>query len=484
MPRHAAVLLVAFAAWSWPAPARSQGLPDTRPWADRGDPASAMVEGLHRFADRETAAGVGLRRARWAIDATSPESYARSVGPNRERFARIIGAVGPRSSPVELAYVSAPDSPAKVAQGGGLAIFAVRWRVYPGVEAEGLLLEPSGEIRADVVAIPDGSSSPEAFAGIATGAGAGSGMAVDLARQGCRVLVPTLLDRTDEFSGNPKVRMTNLSHREWIYRMAYEAGRHPIGYEVDEVRAAVDWFRRTGPPGRPIGVAGHGEGGLIALYAAAVDPRVDGAWVAGYFGPREQVWREPIDRNVWGLLAEFGDAEIAGLIAPRALVVEACGAPEFAGPLPPRGGRADAASGSIKSPAIEDVRREFARVATLVPGSGPGADGHRDEPGRGARGRARPFPGEAGDRGQGGRGCPGPPRPPPVVRPPGPDGAAGRATGRVHAGVDPDLGAAPLRLLVAGRRLVPRGLGEVDPAAPRGVRGRADRQALRGPGAD
>ena len=28
--------------------------------------------------------------------------------------------------------------------------------------------------------------------------------------------------------------------------MAYETGRHVIGYEVDEVRAAVDWFTRDG----------------------------------------------------------------------------------------------------------------------------------------------------------------------------------------------------------------------------------------------
>jgi hypothetical protein len=336
MSRRFAPSLVALAALILSARSWSQELPGTKAWVDRGDPASAMVEGLHRFADRETLASVGLRKERWNIDGSSPEAYARSVEPNRERFARIIGAVGERVAPVELSYVSSPDSPAKVAEGSGVAILAVRWSVYPGVEAEGLLLVPEGEIRADMVAVPDCSISPEAFAGLAPMSG--SPVALNLARQGCRVLVPTLLDRTDEFSGNPKVRMTNLSHREWVYRMAYEAGRHVIGYEVDEVRAAVDWFKRTAPKGRPIGAVGHGEGGLIAFYAAAVDTRIDGVCVAGYFGPREQLWREPIDRNVWGLLAEFGDAEIAGLIAPRALVIEVCPTPEVKGPFPPREG--------------------------------------------------------------------------------------------------------------------------------------------------
>ena len=97
-------------------------------------------------------------------------------------------------------------------------------------------------------------------------------------------------------------------------------------------------------------MVGYGEGGLIALYAAAADPRIDAAWVGGYFGPREAVWREPIYRNVWGLLEEFGDAEIAGLIAPRALLVEACRGPEVAGPAAPRDGRAGAAPGRLTTP--------------------------------------------------------------------------------------------------------------------------------------
>ena len=370
MPRRLAPFLLILAAGFPTDPAWSQTLPGTKPWTDRRDPASAMVEGLHRFADREIEASVDRRKARWKVDATSPEAYAKSVEPNRERFTRIIGAVGARVAPVELSYVSSPESPARVAEGGGVAIFAVRWGVYPGVEAEGLMLVPEGEVRADVVAVPDCASSPEAFAGLAPGPGAG--LALRLARQGGRVLVPTLIDRTDEFSGNPDVRMTNLSHREWVHRMAYETGRHPIGYEVDEVRAAVDWFRREGTPRRPIGVVGHGEGGLIALYAAAVDTRIDVAWVAGYFGPREQVWREPIDRNVWGLLAESGDAEIAGLVAPRGLVVEASSAPRVDGSPPPRKGRNDASPGVVAAPRAGEVKGEFARIEAVVPESARG----------------------------------------------------------------------------------------------------------------
>src|SRR5262249_48806584 len=80
---------------------------------------------------------------------------------------------------------------------------------------------------------------------------------------------------------------------------------------------AVDWMKAGPSQGWKVGVAGYGEGGLVALYAAATDPRIDAALVSGYFGPRERVWAEPIYRNVWGLLREVGDAELATLVAPR-----------------------------------------------------------------------------------------------------------------------------------------------------------------------
>ncbi len=346
--------------------ARAQSLPGTTLWENRGDPASDMVAGIGRYLDRALSASVETRASHWKRDTSSAELYAKSIESNRKRFETIVGAVGERVSPVELVFVSAPDSPAVVAETGRFRAFAVRWSVYPGVDAEGLWLEPKGEVKANVVAMADCDATPEQLAGLTPGLGGNSQVARLLAEAGCRVLVPTLIDRSDEFSGHPLVRMTNLTHREWVYRMAYETGRHIIGYEVDKVRAALDWFTRDGEPKRPIGVVGHGEGGLIAFYSAAVDPRIDAAWVAGYFGPREGVWQEPIYRNVWGLLDEFGDAEIASLVAPRSLLIEACRAPEVDGPPPPRNGRNDAASGQLTTPEASAVATEFDRIPPLT----------------------------------------------------------------------------------------------------------------------
>ena len=55
-----------------------------------------------------------------------------------------------------------------------------------------------------------------------------------------------LISRRTELSGHPGVRLTKQPHREFIYRPAFEMGRHIIGYEVQKVLAAVDWWKRSG----------------------------------------------------------------------------------------------------------------------------------------------------------------------------------------------------------------------------------------------
>ncbi|MDE0084291.1 MAG: prolyl oligopeptidase family serine peptidase, partial [Candidatus Poribacteria bacterium] len=128
------------------------------------------------------------------------------------------------------------------------------------------------------------------------------------------------------------------------------------------VLSLVDWMSSFD---EPIGVMGYGEGGLIAFHSAAVDERIQAAVVSGYFQSREEVWREPIYRNVWGLIHEFGDAEIASLIAPRPVIVEASRGPEVIGPPPRRDGRGGAAPGQLVSPPIKSVETEFNRARTV-----------------------------------------------------------------------------------------------------------------------
>ena len=342
-----------------PAPGQTQ-LPGTRALEPGGDPAVQMVEAIHSYLDHEATRARGLRG---------------TGTPDRELLRRIIGAVDRRIAAPVPRVESEAGTPPEIAAGSAYRVYAVRWPVFDDVDAEGLLLEPAGRPKARVVAIPDADVTPEALAGLAPGLAASAQFARRFAESGCEVLVPVLIDRRDTWSGIPGVRMTNQPHREWIYRMAFEAGRHIIGYEVQKVLAAVDWFAAQGGP---IAVAGRGEGGLIALHAAALDPRIGAALVSGYFRPRDAVWREPIYRDVWGLLRDYGDAEIARLIAPGRLIVEAIGYPEIAGPAAETRDRRGAAPiGALTAPSLEDVRREAERAGPgrirIVESDGPRA---------------------------------------------------------------------------------------------------------------
>jgi dienelactone hydrolase len=225
------------------------------------------------------------------------------------------------------------------------------------------------------------------IAGLQPGLELSSQLAQRLALAGCRVLVPVLIDREDTWSGLEGFHYTNQPHREFLYRMAYEMGRHLIGYEVQEVLSAVDWFVRT-QPDVPIGVAGYGEGGLLAFYSAALHTRIGAALVSGYFGPLDRLWQQPIYRNVWSLLEEFGQEGVVSLIAPRALIVEAARAPELDGPPPATNDRSGAAPGVIRTPAFDEVRAEFdrARVAFDRLGAGGNVELIASGDGRGAAG--------------------------------------------------------------------------------------------------
>ena len=148
--------------------------------------------------------------------------------------------------------------------------------------------------------------------------------------------MPVLINRRQaEPSGLASGPAGALSRRDLINRQAFPLGRHILGYEVQKVLAGVDVLlagNAGDAAGIPkVGVAGYGEGGLIAFYSAALDPRINAALVSGYFDSRQKMGDEPFSRSLFGFHREFGDAEIATLIAPRGLIIEFSLPPDYSG---------------------------------------------------------------------------------------------------------------------------------------------------------
>lgn len=348
-----------------PALTSAQPLPGTQPLDAKDDLARQMVSGIDAYLTRLTARVVEQRRADWKPDRSSAEAYEKALQPKRERLKKILGVVDERLAPAALELVGDSNNGPLVAEAAAYQVYAVRWPVLQGVHGEGFWFKPRREIAANVILVPDADQLPEQVAGLADSGGEGRLYAVArlLAEQGCQVLVLTLIDRRDSGSANPRIgRATNQPHREFVYRMSFEMGRHIIGYELQKILGAVDWFCRT-PGHAAVGVCGYGEGGMLALYAGAIDPRIDAVAVSGYFGPREAVHDEPIYRNVWRLLREGTDVDLATLIAPRGLVVANLQPPAADGPPSPRPGRAGAAPGKLPAFSGEAVASVFDQAA-------------------------------------------------------------------------------------------------------------------------
>ena len=350
------------------------------PLTEKVDLSAKMVEGVGRFLLSETEKQKENRSKAWQFDFSSEKGFDQSISAQRHLLSKRLGVVEARvQSHIEILTNSrAAGLKAFKIELPKCTISAIHWQVLDGLSAEGILIQPKGEVTARVVMIPDADVTPEVLAGMQLSGHVGFAAAQQLANNGIEVIIPTLISRDSKYSGNKSLDMsTTLPHREWLYRQAYEVGRHVIGYELQKVFSAIDWFsskNKIEGVNLKIGVAGHGEGGLLALYAATLDKRISSTLVSGYFHSREKLWEEPIYRNVFGLLTTFGDAELAVMAWPRKVTIEFAQGPEINHTSEEwaRSGAAPEAITTptpevITTPTFEHSRAEWERAKSMVP---------------------------------------------------------------------------------------------------------------------
>lgn len=382
---HSAVLVL----WAACLPAQDTApLPKTAPLTATGDLSAQMVEGIDRWLMRATERVAEERAKRWQSNAGAARQGAfqdllsiHGLQPPGRSNGRPTNLVFEPASPwppvagPAFQFIGAGTNGAEIHRepgAHGFVVRAVRWPVFEGVFGEGLLLEPlaaPGNVRSPApcaVVIPDADQEPEQLAGLRPGVAPESQFARHLAASGWRVLVPVLVSREDRLSGSERLKkFTNQPHREWIYRQAFEMGVSLLGLEAQKIFSGLTALQAGAGP---VAVAGYGEGGLLALHAAALDERIAAVLVSGYFGPRERLWSEPIYRNLFGFSRRLGDAELAAMVAPRQVVVEYAESPAVKGPPPIRNGRSGAAPGAITTPEFSEVEMEAARANQLMAG--------------------------------------------------------------------------------------------------------------------
>jgi hypothetical protein len=127
--------------------------------------------------------------------------------------------------------------------------------------------------------------------------------------------------------------------RDLLHKKAVLSNRTLMGLEVAKLRRAVDYLS-TLPEvnAQRIGIYGLSKGGHYTLYTAGLEKRLRAVVVSGWFNDRRKKLTHPkseatptpfitrIHRSEYyltDLLARFGDAELAWMIAPRPLMIEA-----------------------------------------------------------------------------------------------------------------------------------------------------------------
>jgi len=141
-------------------------LPGTRPleWQEE-DLSTRLMDGAHRFVDRQIQEA-RINRARfWKYDTSSKQAYETSVANNRDRLRNIVGAVDTRL-PARMERFGDDAYPALMADTAKYRVFQVRWPVLDGVFGEGLLVQPKRTPLAHIVIVPDADQTPEQLLGL------------------------------------------------------------------------------------------------------------------------------------------------------------------------------------------------------------------------------------------------------------------------------------------------------------------------------
>lgn len=252
-----------------------------------------------------------MRDELWKVNFSSMTAYESSVREHRQNLRRILGLVELRPQRPVVEMLQNDD---------GVRIENVQMSLQGDFALRTLVFVPEGSGRtAAVIAIPRANQSPEEFAGIVEGMITARWLK-ELLGRGVTVAIPEMVERRTDYRTGQNVGGYN--RRRILWRLGFLVGRTLVGLEVQQVVALADYL--SSQPGidvKRIAVWGGGQGGMTALYAAAVDERLAAATVLDYFEQRELCWKEPVDRVIYGQLNEFGDAELAALIAPRPLTI-------------------------------------------------------------------------------------------------------------------------------------------------------------------
>ena len=247
----------------------------------------------------------------WQRDYSSPEAYAASVQPNRERW---LAAVGDWGAPdPEMAPLVEP-----CAENEHFRAHWITLNLYGNLRGRGVLAVPTqGEGPFPLVIAQHGiGSSPERVFGFGDDAMLYHCYGQRLAEAGYAVLAP--------------MNVTGSKPRQRLTRMTTMLGKTLWGLEIAKIKRLLDYAetREELDLGR-VAMWGISLGGAYTMFTMPLEPRIKVGICTAWFNHRikKMVIDDPryscflsVDEDhifIPGWLREFSDSDLVSLIAPR-----------------------------------------------------------------------------------------------------------------------------------------------------------------------
>jgi dienelactone hydrolase len=301
------------------APNARHALEGTTPFTRPDNIIEQQYQQIYEYFLREIAATPARRDKLWRPDYSSVAAYQYSLAGHRTSLRKMLGLVEAHPGNPEITTLHSDEA---------LRVEEVSIPLEQDFSARALFFVPRRpQPGPAVIAIPPATQTREQFAGVGEGMTPAPWLTT-LLQSGVAVTIPLMVEHSTDHPLSMALRGTPpwfppKDRRLILHRLGFIVGRTLVGLEVEQVIALGNFLAsRPDVDASRIAVFGEGQGGMTALYAAAVDEQLAGATVVDYFDQRERCWSEPPDTMLYGQLNEFGDAEVAALIAPRPLTVE------------------------------------------------------------------------------------------------------------------------------------------------------------------
>ena len=256
--------------------------------------------------------------SRFAPDFSNLAAYHKSVMPYREQLAASFGY------PPPLATNGSEPRIVFVGRDSVCSIYRIWIGVARGIEAYGLYMVPHDiDGKAPLLICEHGGGgNPEAICDLDTRINYHS-FGHEAVKRGYIVWAPGLVMRC-VYGGDPEIEGAD---RNLLDRRLRLLGTSIIGMELQMIIEGTRTLVRYRPEIDPerIGMTGLSWGGFYTLHVAALFPEVKVAVPSGNFREHEGVLNrvdEPGNRMDPNHFSLFGNAQVAGMVCPRPLMIQ------------------------------------------------------------------------------------------------------------------------------------------------------------------